>query len=184
MSNSGLAGFESVVKDSEATWEPKQTGSKKTKDLVPLIPNEKSFIIGWYKGSKIIEKDGQTPSTVHKIVLKEVGDKNLIIGELGDDKVVGIWGTGVLNAAIAENVQVGQCIAIVWKGKTEAKKAGGNDYHNWDVMVNPSIEPMNFAGTIPSSTQAAAIPTTNAVMGASAVSSDTVLSEEDDDMPF
>jgi len=162
--------FESV-KTAGATWEPKQSGSKKAGTLKEKQPTESSHIIGWYMGTK--NDVGSNNSSVHTIKMKEVGNEADIVGEIIDDKVQ-IWGNGVLDSLLANSIQVGQFVMIKWLGKKKSK--AGNDYHDWDVMVDSSVEPvtgmtplaqelMQGAKTEPQSAQA-------------------VMEDDDSDLPF
>ena len=168
--------FESV-KQNGPTWEPKQTGSKKGKDLKALEANDKSFIIGYYLGSKT----GQGPqqdSTVHKIKMTKVGDKKHIIGEMDENQEISIWGTNVLNDNISK-VNPGQLIKVLWEGKKEPKK-GGNEYHSWDVLVSKNTEPMKVNVAAQASQEPA-----KAVEKSSPVAAPVVESDDDsDDLPF
>jgi len=140
-------GFENVQKGG-TTWEPKSTGKKKDGTLKALPANEKSYIVGWYMGSE----EGKGPkgnSTVHYLKLYRragqpvVGDvKHFSDDPANTDDNISIWGTGVLNARLIENVTPGQCIMITWLGVTPSKKPGGESYHNWEVKVNHKIESM------------------------------------------
>lgn len=175
----GLAGFESV-KGAGAIWEAKQTGSKKAGNLQPLQPGDDSYIIGWYLGSK--HGIGKNNSTIHGLKLKEVGNEAHIVGEMNDDKV-NIWGSGVLDGLIAENnIAIGQCIAIQWKGLKKTKD-GANEYHDWDVLINNSVEPLGMEGaTVKNDSPAPSAEPMN--LGAEKDPGAAIMEEEDDDLPF
>jgi len=133
----GLAGFESTK--GGAVWEPKQTG--KGGDRKDLESNDKSYMIGWYLGAKT--GIGANNSTLHEFRLQEVGDTAHIVGDVDENtKKISIWGTGVLDSMIADGLTPGQGCAIVWKGKQKPKSGSGKPYHIWDVMINPSMEPI------------------------------------------
>lgn len=140
MSNSDLDGFESVS-EQKAVWEPKQTGSKKTENLVALKADENSYIAGHYMGFE--EGVGQKGnSTVHTIrVMKGasgkymVGNPDTVSSEVTDSNTdVNIWGTGVLNSELAK-AQPGELIKVTWKGKVQSKKDPELKYHTWDVAI-------------------------------------------------
>lgn len=143
MSNANHEGFESV-KSNGTVWEPKQTGSKKENNLTALQANDKSWVKGYY----IKTEEGVGPqnnSTVHSFKMTGVGDPNHLQGDPKDSNdIISIWGTGLLNGELAEKVQLGQLCMIVWEGKKQPKKAGGNAYHSWDVLVNKNVEPMSI----------------------------------------
>lgn len=164
--------FESV-KQNGPVWEPKQTGSKKTKDLTALEATNKSFIDGYYLGCQT----GQGPdnnSTIHKIKCTKVGDSAHIIGEKDESKEVSIWGTNVLNDNLSK-INVGDMVRIVWEGKKEPKK-GGNEYHSWDVLVDRSVEPLSGASNpVATTAQDEAAPVASPVVAEV---------EDDDDLPF
>ena len=143
-------GFENVQRGG-TTWEPKSTGKKKDGTLKSLPADDKSFIVGYYMGTE----DGKGPkgnSTVHYLKLYRRGG-NPMVGDMKHfsnnpaetDDNISIWGTGVLNVRIAENVKLGQCIMVKWLGITPSKKAGGESYHNWEVKVNTKIDPMSVS---------------------------------------
>lgn len=142
-------GFEVVVTKS-TTWEPKQTGSKKEGNLVKLEANDKSYVVGYYIGTEEIKMKDNKTSTVHKLQILRGKDGKCMVGSSkhlsGDPKetndVVTIWGTGVLDGKIAENVQLGAAVKIIWKGATVGKS--GNSYHTWDIALNSSIEPLDL----------------------------------------
>ena len=170
MSN-GLAGFE-AVSEGGANWNPKSTGNKKDGTLKKLEATDKSFFIGWYLGTK--SGVGENNSNVHSFKMKEVGDEAHISGEIMNGKV-NMWGSGVLDSQIADNIQPGQCVAIVWEGLKMSKK--GNNFHSFKVMVNNSIEPINpnaDAAPIPGLEKATTEP----------VGATTEVEDEDDNLPF
>jgi len=168
-----MSNFQSV-KQNGPVWEPKQTGSKKEKNLTALEAGKTSFIEGYYLGCQT----GQGPdnnSTIHKLKVTKVGDKKHIVGERieGSDEV-SVWGTNVLNDNLSK-ISVGSMCRIVWEGKKESKK-GGNEYHSWDVLVDSSVEPYTGSGMIGETAQAPA----NEVPETSPVETE----EEDDGLPF
>lgn len=171
MSN-GLAGFE-AVSEGGANWNPKSTGSKKGKDFKKLEATDKSYFVGWYLGTK--SGVGENNSNVHSFRMKDVGDKAHITGDMPEDKKVSMWGSGVLDGQIADNIAPGQCVAIVWEGIKTSEKSQ-NNYHAWKVMVNNTIEPINVnAAPIEGLGNATTEPTKEAV---------ATEEEAEDDMPF
>lgn len=166
--------FESV-KQNGPTWQPTHTGTSKENNIVPLEANEKSFIEGYLLGSTH-EQGTKNDSTIHKLKVTKVGEKTHVVGEreAGKDEV-SIWGTTVLNDNISK-VEPGKMIRVVWLGK-KAPKKGTNHYHDWDVLVDHSVEPYSGPGVI-----------TNAAAPAAAVPASSPVAEtapeEDDDLPF
>lgn len=141
-------GFEEVVTKS-TTWEPKQTGKKKDGSLKHLEASDKSYITGYFlETQEVVIQDKK--SIVHKLQLMKrkdgsymVGDVNHIIGDPSETKeVVTIWGSKALDGKIADNVQPGQAVRIIWKGKKMGKT--GNSYHDWTIAMNPNIEPLKM----------------------------------------
>jgi len=166
--------FKSVRGESGPIWEPKQTGTKKEDNLKALKPGETSWIVGYFIGTEVI--NGQNgDSNVHKLKMDSVGDENHIIGEITDSKEISIWGTGVLNDAMAK-IKPGQFICVEWKGKVKPKK-GSNPYHTWDVGVNHNVEPLSV-GNAAVSTPAPAVSEAPAAAPVDEAPAD------DDDLPF
>lgn len=178
-----LDGFESTT--TGAMWEPKQTGKGET--LKALTPGDDSVLVGWYLGTET--GVGNNDSTIHKMKVKTVGNREHIQGDVEGDVegiTVGVWGTGVLDSKFVDsNIQYGQCIAIKWEGKKKPLK-GGKPYHNWDLLVpsDTSKYPplaMNEMPAPAATSQAApeaskpeeVIPAANAMDGG-----------DDDDLPF
>lgn len=182
----GLNGF--VDTNQGAIWEPKQTGSKKNKDYQELQPTDASYVIGYYLGSKQVETSGGKTSLLHTLRVIEVGDDNHVNGEMINNEV-GIWGSGVLDSAIAKNIAVGQAVAIVWEGKEMNPKQGTNPYHKWKVMHNPSIEPlkmsaMNLDAPVKSSEGVPAGAPAQQNTPEPVAQKVSVDDEDDDDLPF
>lgn len=164
------------VKQNGPVWQPTHTGSKKGNDLVHLEANEKSFIQGYYLGCQT----GQGPdqdSTIHKLKVTGVGDKKHLVGEMekGQEEF-SIWGTTVLNDNLSK-VGIGKMTRIVWLGK-KAPKKGSNHYHDWDVLVDETVEPYAGPGVVTASAQApvSETPAQSPVLEESPA--------EDDDLPF
>ena len=169
----GKEGFE-TVQSSSATWNPKQTGSKKGNDFVALEANDKSYVVGFYLGMKT--NVGSNNSNIHELQFKEAGDKNHFGEEVKEGDKVSVWGSGVLDNMIAEGVQPGQLIMITWLGLLQPKKAGGNNYHGWEVGVNKSVEPIKADAAM-------AIPD-DASTSTKVPSGSENTEEEEDDLPF
>ena len=147
-----MDGFE-TVQTMSTTWEPKSTGKKKDNTLKELDQDDaKSWIAGYYLESK--EGVGPTGnSTIHTFKIMKfksgkvmVGDTKHLSGNPAEtNEIISIWGTGVLNGRIAEYVTPGQAVKITWKGK-KASKRTGNPYHDWEIAINKSIEPLSISG--------------------------------------
>lgn len=168
--------FESV-KQNGPTWEPKQTGSKKENNLVSLQPTEKSYIDGYYLGCQT----GQGPennSTVHKLKMVGIGDKNHIIGEMEESQEISIWGTNVLNDNLSKAAP-GQLVRIVWEGKKNTK-TGGRSYHSWDVLIDKTAEPLAMGMPVGNTTA----PAPAQPQGSVAAAPVTQEADDDDDLPF
>ncbi len=135
------------VKQLIKCWEPKQTGNKKDGNLTPLKATDNSYLIGYYLESR--ENIGKEKnSTMHILQLESCGSKNALPEDIKKEDKVGVWGTGVLNDMITNNVSPGQFIKITWLGKQTPKNQGGNEYHGWDVGVSEKREPINLGGSI------------------------------------
>ena len=171
-------GFESVG-DSNALWNPRQTGSKKGGDYKELVADDKSWAMGYYLGCKT--GIGANNATIHTIKMTGVGSKAHISGDV--DPVackVDLWGSGVLDDKIANNIVPGQMIRIVWQGLQQPKKAGGNTYHGWDLQVSNKVEPIAVAGNVPTTP-----PSTNPMSeGAEAPVASASDADDDSDLPF
>lgn len=167
-----LSNFTNVGGNS-VNWEPKQTGTAKDSNLKQLEPNKKSHIVGYYLGTDHDQGKDKT-SQVHKIKLVQVGDPDHLSGEAEEGDTISIWGTSVLNSRIVENITIGQCILILWKGKQEPKKKGGRPYHTWEVMVNPDVEPILVGAQLATPAAEPAVSSTEA----------TGNDMESDDLPF
>jgi len=182
-------GFTSVA-TFDATWEPKQTGSKKDGNLVHLQPDpEKSWISGYYVGSEEIpsKTPGQSPSHSHTFEVVEFGDESQVQGEMTNNRVQ-VWGTGVLNNMIYDNLEkgkivVGSLLFVEWLGKKPSKTPGGNDYHTWDVQVSDSVPPKNFGGSKSPAPKNESQPDPNPVTP-DKVNAAMTDDADDDDLPF
>lgn len=172
-------GFESVAEIS-VNWNPKSTGSKKEGSFKELKAGDDSYVIGYYLGTKT--GVGKHNSNVHQLQLKEVGNDSHLSGPAAEGSKIDVWGSGVLDTMITENVNPGELIMITWKGLTKPKKEGGATYHGWDVGVNRNVEPLN--STIPNM-----IPESGSIDSEDRVKSNANVEvssseEDDDDLPF
>lgn len=142
-------GFEEVVTKS-TTWEPKQTGKKKDGTFKALEESDNSYVTGYYLETQEVSVQNKK-SIAHKIQLMKrkdgsymVGDVKHLTGDPSETKdVVTIWGSTALDSKIADLVQPGQAVKIIWKGKKVGKN--GNSYHDWSIAMNPNIEPLKIA---------------------------------------
>ena len=167
--------FESV-RENGTIWNPCTTGKKKDDTLKQLEANDKSFLIGYYKGAKVISGT-QGDSTMHKFQLETAGSKKHFSAEVKKGEEVSVWGTGVLNEQLA-SINPGAFVKVEWKGKVTSKKSG-NDYHTWDVGVDRSVEPLAGATNFSADTveEGAAEPAVASGAGSS-------LDDDNDDLPF
>lgn len=179
MSNDG---FESVG-DSNAMWNPRQTGSGKGGDLVELKVTPESWITGYYLGCKT--GIGINNATVHHLQLQKVGNVAHLEAPLNEGDKVDLWGSTVMDGKIADNVMPGQLIRIKWEGEQTPKKAGGKKYHGWDVAVNRTVEPISTLGVATAPTKAPDTQPmgTNDPVPAAAPTGGTPTAD-DDDLPF
>ena len=168
--------FESV-KESGVTWNPCFTGKKKDGDLKELNADDKSHLIGYFKGSKEIETQDGT-SMIHKVQLETAGTRKHFSGECEKGDVVSVWGTGVLNEQMA-SINPGAFIKIEWKGKVIAKKSG-RPYHTWDVGVDRSVEPLAGAASFSADT----VDENKAEPAVSSGAAESFEGDDDDSLPF
>lgn len=132
--------FESV-KENGVIWNPCTTGKKKDNNLKQLDINDKSFLIGYFTGTKTISGGTNGDSTIHKFIMKEVGNKEHLVSEVAEGEEVSVWGTGVLNDQMS-SVTPGAFTKITLTGKVIAKTSG-NPYYTWDVAVDESVDPLS-----------------------------------------
>jgi hypothetical protein len=138
-SNSDLDGFEEAAPST--MWNPRSSGSKASGDFKELVSGTKSWIAGYYLGNK--DNQGKHGSTVHTIRLRKDQNGNYMIGDAahlskspeGDTVDVNIWGSGMLNGEIAENVTAGTMILIMWEGLKPKKKDPSATYHSWKLKI-------------------------------------------------
>lgn len=179
----------------EKTWNCRFSGTKKEKTLKNFEANEKSFLIGWYQGSRQFKKDNKT-YIIHKMLVKpgDAGDPKHLSAEIKNPagEVIEFFGTTVLNKKLGEKVQPGQFIKVTWKGKVTETKNGGDPYDDWGVGIDSSIAPLIHSGE---STGNAPAPSENKMDKGGAPSNDnanttasaentTANAEDDDDLPF
>lgn len=168
--------FESV-KENGTIWNPCTTGKKKDDTLKQLEANDKSFMIGYYKGSKLISGT-QGDSTIHKFQLETAGSKSHFSAEVDKGEEISVWGTGVLNEQMA-SVNPGSFVKVEWKGKVTSKKSG-NPYHTWDVGVDRSVEPLAGAASFSADT----VDEGKAENAVSADNGGIDSGDDSDDLPF
>jgi len=160
-----------------ASWEPKSTGSKEKGNLTLKQPSDKSWLRGYYLGCK--ENVGKNKTTVHTLKLVSVGDPADITGE--ESQNVSFWGNGVIDKKIAEGVAPGMLIQVKWLGLKKSLKAGGNDYHDWELKVNKKAEPLGGASLPPD--LAKTIAPEAPVSTTTPVSPGSIM-DTDEDLPF
>lgn len=175
--------FESV-KTAGPIWEPKQTGSKKGGDLKAREPGDDSYIDGYYLGPKVIQGPNGD-STLHVMKMENVANDSLINGDLDDKKEVNIWGTGVLDDLLSK-ITPGSMVRVQWLGKKQPKRQGGNEYHDWDVLIDNEVEPIQVGAAHSvdkkPAEQPAAPPAQEPAPQTSGAGEGS--DEEDDDLPF
>ena len=130
-------GFTPVGGGNTTTWEPKQTGKKKENNLVPLKANDKSWVEGYYLGTEH-NQGPDNNSQIHKLRFVKAGDDSHLSGDPAESNGdISIWGTGVLNDKFTK-VPVGTLVIVEWKGKQQPKTPSGREFHNWELLQNPS----------------------------------------------
>ena len=126
------------------TWNCKYTGSTKGGDLQKLEATDKSWIIGWYVGTRDGDINGD-PVKIHTVRVVECGDPTHLSAPI-DDPVAGtdfeFVGDFVINDRLATKIQPGQSCKIQWMGKTNPKKEGGRPYHLWKLYEDTVTEPI------------------------------------------
>lgn len=127
----------------EKAWNCRSTGSKKEKTFKELKATEKSFIIGYYQGSRQVknDKNPNQPHILHKIIATEIGDKSHSPAlENKEGEIREFFGTTVINKKLAEKCQAGQLVKIQWMGKVQPKE-GSEPYHDWKLFIDESAAP-------------------------------------------
>ena len=178
-----MSGFRDTD-DFEKGWNPNSTGSKKNKDFKELKPTDKSYIIGYYQGSRQVknEKNANQPYILHKILATEIGDPSHSPKlENKDGELREFFGTAVINKKLAEKCQVGQLVKIQWVGKVESKN-GGVPYHDWKLFIDESAAP-RLAGNAPTNTAAGETAETK-TEGKTESAATTSDEDDPDDLPF
>lgn len=130
--------FESVK--TGTIWNPMQDSDKK-----PLQPTDKSYLIGYYMGSEQKSAKNGDPYTLHSVRSKDVGGVETV-------EKVSFFGTKILNDAL-EVMEPGSLIKVVWLGKVQPEKEGAREYHDWDILVDRTVEPMGVDTTPASETE-------------------------------
>lgn len=176
----------------EKGWNCRFTGSKKDKNLVNLTADDKSFIIGYYQGSREFKKDNKT-YIVHKIHAMKIGNPaHSPAIENPKGEIREFFGTTVINKKLHEKAQPGQMVKILWLGKNANPKGGGDPYDDWKLLIDDSEAPFLANGTSePDATASAEMPVENGA-AKDAKKSDTPkeekkeqsAGEDDDDLPF
>lgn len=126
------------------SWNCMSKGSTKENNLEWLKPTEESWLCGYYISMKDVTiKD----RPYKKIIMRatHVGNNEHLrdiesVSEQGTD--VEILSTGVLTNKIEESVQPGQYIEIKYLGKVPKKSNPAESYHNWNVGIAGSVEPL------------------------------------------
>ena len=147
---------------------------------------------GYYLGSQH-DAGPKNESIIHKIKMNDpsgAGDPAHINGSVEDsNNEVSIWGTGVLNDLMSK-IKPGQYVRVQWLGKRDPKNPEGNQYHDWDILVDPEVEPLamdaGFKASAPApapatAEQEAAPETTEEGTPAPAADGGD---DDDDDLPF
>lgn len=164
----------------EKMWNAVQTGSKAKNNRVELPATDKSWIMGWYTGSREAVINGDV-NIVHKIKAVAFGDpahsEPIVDTENGEFRE--FFGTTVLNDTLSQ-IRPGQFIRILYLGNQTPKKAGGRNYKGWEVgksTTRPMLTNFGVQSPIPD-----AIKKDNAT--ASNNNAETFVAEGDDDLPF
>jgi len=189
-SNSDLDGFEDAAPST--MWNPRSTGSKEGGDFTPLSAGPKSWIAGYYMG--MVENQGKHNSTVHTVRLRKDSNGNYMIGDTahlskapeGDTVDVNIWGSGMLNGEIAENVTAGTMILIMWEGLKPKKKDPSSTYHSWKLKIKKTDVIDIMAAVSDADLDEEFNESSNAVAehAAEATAANQAETQEDDDEPF
>ena len=167
-------GFESV-KTTGPLWETRATGSKKAGTLADKPCTPQSYLDGYYLESKDV-MIADKPSTLHTFKFVACGKDEDLSEPIGEDGKVSVWGSGVLNDLITKNVQPGQLCRVQWLGKKISKQSG-NPYHDFDLMIDRTAEPLGFTALPADLQKAAAAPAPNATPA-------QTMAADDEDIPF
>jgi hypothetical protein len=176
----------SILNDFESTsggpiWNPVKKG--KGAEEVIFGVNDKSFMVGWYLGTR--HGVGKHESQVHEFKVKQVGNEDHIHGEATDSGKVSVWGSGVLDDEISKNgIQVGQCVAVQYLGIPNGKK-----YHNWKLLVPTDMTKypplsMSEIGSVATPVQSDQQAAKQDQQSEVPVSAASVMEADDDDLPF
>lgn len=174
-------GFESV-KTTGPLWETRATGSKKAGTLADKPCTPQSFLDAYYMESKEVVIDNKT-SLLHAFKFSACGNEADLTEPIGEDGKVSVWGSGVLNDLISKNVQPGQLCRIQWLGK-KISKASGNPYHDFDLLIDRTAEPLSMSALPAELQKPAAAAATNATPAANATPAQQMAADDDDDLPF
>ena len=179
----------SILNDFESgkggpVWEPKFKG--KGDNAVAFEVNDKSYLVGWYLGTKY--DVGPNNSKLHEFKMKQVGNnEHLQGGDIPESGKIGVWGSGVLDKEIVDRgIQIGQCVAIQYKGKKKPQN-GGKPYHTWTILIPtdmskyPSLSMSDLSG-VASPLPESAMPQNEEAP--KAVPANEAMNDDDDDLPF
>jgi hypothetical protein len=167
-------GFESV-KTVGPLWRTESSGSKKGGNFAPKACTPQSFMVGHYLESKTMTINDQQ-STLHTFKFTSCGNEADLTEPIGDDGKVSVWGNGVLNDLIDKNVQPGQLCKVQWLGSVISKQTG-NPYHNYDLLIDRTAEPLSMSALPAELQKAAAAPVANATPAQQ-------MEDDDSDLPF
>lgn len=163
----------------EKQWNCRSTGSKKEKNLKELKATDKSYIVGYYQGSRLVknEKNPNQPHVLHKILATEIGDK-AHSPELTnkEGEIREFFGTTVINKKLAEKTHTGQLVKIQWMGKVEPKE-GSEPYHDWKLFVDETASP-KLAGAVSNKSNDSSVESKKEEVAT------TSSTDDDDDLPF
>lgn len=127
-------------------WNPRWSGSKKKNNLVILDASEKSFMDGYYLGTRT-GMIGTDPVKIHKMKLVAAGDDSHVNEDIPEGGlIVEFVGSGVIDKKIAEELNGGELVRIQWDGKVENKTNPERKYHMWRLFVDHEAEPMAVKG--------------------------------------
>jgi len=89
--------------------------------------------------------EGHFMGSLHDVGSK--GNSSIHTFKKEDGSEVNIWGSFVLDDQLS-GVAPGSLTRVVYQGLKKSKK-GGNNYHDFEVLVNENVEPLVEAGTAP-----------------------------------
>lgn len=173
-------------------WNPASVKNE-TGENVILPATDKSFIEGYYLGSRQLE-NVKTPGqfyTIHGIHATKIGDHahdgTTGLSENGESRE--FWGSAVVNSILGDKITPGQKIRLTYKGVEKSK--AGRDYKNFVVAVSKTTEPVNVhnmtivdykVAKTPNPDESSEAPAKQPQSTASAAPAGNM--EEEDDIPF